>query len=247
MKKPSIWLCIISLLFLHKLSAQSTDAEIDSLALRKEKKRKKPVTLRAGTDLYHLGRSQVDTDFSGMEWVVDLNLTNNLYVALEFGSEQRTIQSEQINFSPKGSYLKAGIDYNMYANWKGMDNQVYIGFRLGSSAFETNINNYILYTTQHFFEQSPISSSYATGLKADLTAQWFEAVAGVKAALFKNVYLGFSLRLNVLINESKTADFDNLYIPGFNKVTDENIFGIGFNYTLTYALPFRFEKKTKTP
>lgn len=247
MKRPSTWLCIISILVLSKAWTQQTPAAIKDSLPGNEKKRKKPITLRAGVDLYHYGRTQLDDDFSGMEWVADLNVTDNLYMAVEVGHEERTIQSEQINFSPTGSYLKLGIDYNMFDNWKGMDNQVYIGLRLGTSAFESTVNNYTLYTTQHFFEQNPITSGYSTGLRSDINAQWFEAVAGVKAALFKNVYLGFSLRLNVLLGASNISDFDNLYIPGFNKVTDENKFGVGFNYTLTYALPFRFRKKTTTP
>lgn len=247
MKKRSTWLCIISLLFVTEFWAQPLNSTPDSLAIEFKKKRKKPITLRMGTDLYHLGRSQVDADFSGFEWVADINFTDNLYFALEIGNETRTLQSEQINFSPDGTYLKVGIDYNMFENWKGMDNQVYIGLRLGTSAFETKINNYLLYATEHFFEQTPIDSGYSTGLRTNLSAQWFEAVAGVKAALFKNLYLGFSLRLNVLLQESQTNDYDLLYIPGFNKVTDENSFGIGFNYTLTYALPFRFGKNPTLP
>ena len=128
MKKRSTWLCIISLLFVTEFWAQSLNSTPDSLAIEFKKKRKKPITLRMGTDLYHLGRSQVDADFSGFEWVADINFTDNLYFALEIGNETRTLQSEQINFSPDGTYLKVGIDYNMFENWKGMDNQVYIGF-----------------------------------------------------------------------------------------------------------------------
>ncbi|MGB0256953.1 MAG: DUF6048 family protein, partial [Flavobacteriaceae bacterium] len=84
-------------------------------------------------------------------------------------------------------------------------------------------------------------------LRPDLNAQWMEFLAGIKVQLFNNLYMGFSLRLNVLANQTAPENFANLYIPGFNKVTDENRFGIGFNYTLSYALPFRFEKKTTRP
>ena len=69
-----------------------------------------------------------------------------------------------------------------------------------------------------------------------------EIVAGVKVETFNNVYLGFSLRLNKLLSTQKPENFDNLYIPGFNKVTDDNTFGSGFNYTLTYSFPLRKKK-----
>ena len=60
---------------------------------------------------------------------------------------------------------------------------------------------------------------------------------------FNNIYLGLNLRLNRLLSNSSPNNFTNLYIPGFNKVTDDNSWGSGFNYTLTYSLPLKFNKK----
>ena len=51
--------------------------------------------------------------------------------------------------------------------------------------------------------------------------------------------MGFSLRLNRLMSDIRPDNFDNLYIPGFNKKTDENVWGAGFNYTITYAIPVK--------
>ena len=31
----------------------------------------------------------------------------------------------------KRTYLKVGVDYNMYTNWGGLENMVYFGFRFG--------------------------------------------------------------------------------------------------------------------
>ena len=64
-------------------------------------------------------------------------------------------------------------------------------------------------------------------------------MTGVKVETFKNIYLGISLRLNKLLSDTKPSNFDNLFIPGFNKVTDDNTWGSGFNYTLTYSIPFK--------
>ena len=52
--------------------------------------------------------------------------------------------------------------------------------------------------------------------------------------------------MNRMIINPQPYNFGNLYVPGFNKVTDENNFGASFNYTLTYSLPFRF-RKSKVP
>ena len=76
----------------------------------------------------------------------------------------------------------------------------------------------------------------------NLNGNWVEIVTGVKVETFKNIYLGISLRLNKLLSDTKPSNFDNLYIPGFNKATDDNTWGSGFNYTLTYSIPFKKRK-----
>ena len=52
--------------------------------------------------------------------------------------------------------------------------------------------------------------------------------------------MGLNLKVNRLLSQDKPDNFNNLYIPGFNKKTEENKFGAGFNYTITYRIPFKF-------
>ena len=80
------------------------------------------------------------------------------------------------------------------------------------------------------------------GERKNLSSGWVEFVFGVKTELILNFYLGISLRLNRILSQNQPENFGNLYVPGFNKVTDGNNFGAGFNYTLTYSFPFKFKK-----
>ena len=73
-------------------------------------------------------------------------------------------------------------------------------------------------------------NNYQTIDHSNLTGNWLEIVAGVKVETFNNVYLGFSLRLNKLLSTQKPENFDNLYIPGFNKVTDDNTFAVSYTH-----------------
>ncbi len=89
---------------------------------------------------------------------------------------------------------------------------------------------------------SGIAPVVPAGDKYDgLSAQWIEVVAGMKAEVFNNIYVGFSVRLNRLISNKKPDNFDNLYIPGFNRTYDGD-FGVGFNCTVSYFLPI-YKKK----
>ena len=190
--------------------------------------------VRFGVDLFKLGKSAFDKDYQGIEFVGDYRLTRKYYIAAELGNENKTTDESQLNFTTKGSYIKAGFDYNAYENWLGMENMIYVGLRGGFSTFSQTLNSYKIYNSQPYLGSEPVVVS---GEKfSGLTASWVEVVAGVKAEVFHNVYVGFSFRLNNLVSNKKPDNFDNLYIPGFNRTYDGN-FGVGFNYTVSYFLP----------
>ena len=233
MKKVCIWQFIISLFLSNLLFAQLNNDSISIKKIRSE------LRLRIGIDVFQPIISQIDKDISGIELVSDFQIKENLYISSEIGTLSRTQQSELINFNTSGSYIKIGGDFNMYKNWSGMNNQIYLGVRLANSLYKHNINNYILFATEQVWEENIIDSGYKTGEIKDLNAQWIEFLVGLKVQVLKNIYMGFSLRLNRLINNTPTDDFGVLFIPGFNRVTDDNIFGSSFNYTISYSIPFK--------
>jgi hypothetical protein len=198
--------------------------------------------LRLGVDLYKLTRSFYDKDYKGVEFVGDYRVTKNYYLAAELGNENKTTDDDRLNFTTKGSYLKVGFDYNGYENWLNMENLISIGLRYGARPFSQELNSYKIYNPNPYFGEVPVLVS---GEKFNgLTASWIEVVAGVKAKVINNLYLGFSLRLNRLISNHKPANFDNLYIPGFNR-TYNGDFGVGVNYTVTYFIPI-YKKKVSS-
>lgn len=190
--------------------------------------------VRFGVDLFKLTRSFYEKDYRGLELVGDYRLTKRFYIAAELGNENKTVDDAQVNFTTKGTYIKAGFDYNAYENWLNMENMIHIGLRYGVSSFSQTLNNYEVYNTQQYFGESPTIDA-GTEFNG-LSAQWAEVVSGVKVEVFNNIYVGFSLRLHYLISNNKPENFDNLYIPGFNRTYNGN-FGVGFNYTVSYFLP----------
>ncbi|NCF31435.1 MAG: hypothetical protein GWP29_06095 [Bacteroidetes bacterium] len=241
MKKNHIWLFIISLLApVYWTTAQELVEEIEEVGVDTLKKReKKPYTIRFGLDLSKPVMAQLDKDFCGLELVGDIRLFSEFYGAIELGNEKKTQQSEQINFTTTGSYLKLGFDYNLYENWKGMNNAIYLGMRIGNSFFKQKVNEYEPYQINHYWTTEIIKNGPEIREQDALSARWVEFIAGIKVKMINNLYMGFSIRLNRLINDTRPDNFDNLYIPGFNKKTDENVWGAGFNYTLTYSIPVK--------
>ena len=195
--------------------------------------------LRLGVDVYKLTRGFYDKNYKGIEVVGDYRLSKRYFLAAELGVENKTTEDSRLTFTTQGTYLKGGFDYNAYDNWLDMENILSIGLRYGFSTFNQELNNYRIYnTSQYFGEINTINVDRKYDL---LTASWIEVVAGIKTKVFNNVFVGFSVRLNTLVTNQKPDDFDNLYIPGFNR-TYNGSFGVGFNYTITYFVPI-FKKK----
>ena len=234
MKLTHTWVFYISLLsFGYSVSQQNDNITInDSLNLKKEKS----INLRVGFDLYRIILSRVSDDFDGFEIVGDLKVSEDFFIALELGNLDITKQVEQVNFTTNGSYFKVGFDYNMFENLEGMNNHITLGARIGSSRHDQTLNSYTILDRTRYWTNSdlPITNGFATGERSDLNALWFEVVLNFKVQILKNIYTGISLRLNRLISDKIPSNFDNIYIPGFNKKTQDNVFGAGFNYTLTY-------------
>lgn len=232
----SIVLVLVSLMIqAQDKKASATDKKADTILVKTDR-----YGLRVGIDLFKLSRSFYEKDYKGLEIVGDYRLTKRYFLAGELGNENKTVDDDRLNFTTKGTYFKAGFDYNLYENWMDMENLVYIGMRYGVSTFTQTLNTYSIYNRNDYFNETTTIDS---GKKfSGLSAQWLEVVVGMNAKVFNNFYVGFSLRANKLVANKKPENFDNLYIPGFNRTYDGD-FGVGFNYTVSYFLPIY---KTKT-
>lgn len=192
--------------------------------------------LRLGADIGKLARTFLDDDYSGFEILGDFRLTQKLYIAGEIGVEEKSTITDYMDITTSGSYLKAGVDYNMYENWLDMDNLIFAGFRFGASTFSHDLNSATIYTTNQYW-----SPQLTTTDKIEfngLSAFWAEILLGIKAELFNNFFMGLNVQLKILASESKPNNFGNVYIPGYHKNYDNSPIGVGYSYTLSYRIPF---------
>lgn len=234
----SISKCIFSVfLILFSISMEAQKTSKDSITPVKTER----YGIRVGIDAFKIARSFFEEDYRGLEIVGDYRLTKSYYLAGEIGNENKTTDDDRLSFTTKGTYFKVGFDYNVYENWLDMENLIYIGLRYGVSSFSQELNSYKVYNPNPYFGETP---SVISGQKYDgLSAHWAEFVVGMKAEMFSNLYVGFSFRINRLISNTESSEFQNLYIPGYNRKYSGD-FGVGFNYTVTYFVPI-YKKKIK--
>ncbi len=216
--------------------------------------------LRVGVDLSRPARTFYDDNYQGVEIMGDFRITERLYVAAELGNEKfsraeelgnevNPNQFEIYDYETSGSYIKLGVDFNTYQNWYGMNNSIFIGGRYAFSTFSQTLNNYAIYDSNRYwnpdgFVQGALEPEEFTGLNAT----WLEFIFGVKAEIFSNIFVGASVRLGHIITNKESDRIRNLWIPGFNKVTEDSNFGVGYNYYISYLIPiYKKSKKKKEP
>ncbi|MEM9001320.1 MAG: DUF6048 family protein [Bacteroidota bacterium] len=210
--------------------------------------------LRIGVDISRPVLSFADEDYTGFEIVGDYRINESLWLAAELGNEERSRIENLSNidiydFTTSGSYLKLGADYNTYQNWYGMSNSITLGGRYAIASFSQTLNEYRIFDSNRYFNPDGfIVGSTEAEEFSSLNATWLELVIGLKAELFSNIYVGMSIRLGHLITNTEEDRFPNLWIPGFNKVTDNSKWGVGYNYSISYFIPFykRAKKKRET-
>lgn len=220
------------LLFCVPVNAQKNN---NSSTVNDSLKIKQKYGLRIGGDIGKLIRTAIDDDYTGFEISADYRLKKRLYIAGEIGTEEKNNITNYLNTTTKGSYFKGGIDYNLYQNWLDMDNMIYTGFRVGASSFNHTLHSFNVYNTNQYWGEQFAST---TPQKFDgLTAIWIELIIGLKAEIFNNLYMGLNIQLKGLVNETEPTNFQNIYIPGFNKTYDSSRIGVGYSYTISYRIP----------
>ncbi len=231
MKMKLTLLFFISILFFSTFSIRAQEENTtDNDTIVKTNK----YGLRLGVDLSKPLRTLVDDDYSGFEIMGDFRISHRFYVAAEIGNEKDERSESNLVSSTKGSYIKVGADFNAYNNWIGMNNAIFAGLRYGFSTFDQELLSYGIYTGDNTFPGATIEEPIEY---SGLAAHWAEFIFGVKTEIFTNLYVSIQLQLKHLITEDKPENFDNLYIPGFNRTYDFSDFGVGFGYGISYLIP----------
>jgi hypothetical protein len=219
-----------------ELVAKTSTLDMDSIVIYK-----KNYGLRLGIDIVKPILSAVKTNYNGFEIVGDYRVKKNLYIAAEIGVAEQVKRRDTYAFTASGSYISAGVNWNTFKNWLEMDNEIYVGARYGFSLFDQTVDQFTIY--QEGTEIDGISgpyfeprSNFTPRTYENLTAHWFGLLFGLKVETLKNLYLGAHIQFNFILDQTEPDNFQNLYIPGFNKVFSTGT-GLGFGYTIAYRIP----------
>jgi hypothetical protein len=201
---------------------------------------KSPYGIRVGVDISKPIKASVDGNYNnGFEIIGDYRITKRIFLAAELGYEDETTKEDFTNSTAKGSYIRLGVNYNLYENWLDMNNEIFGGFRYGFSIFNQTLHSFTPNNVNGEGNGIPYFSSntIVSNTTSNLNIHWTEFLLGFKVETFKNLFFGASFSYKIAISIKEPENFKTLYAPGFNRIFDSGT-GFGFNYTISYLIPF---------
>lgn len=236
MKKERISIFIIALLSLSNLLGLSTVTaqEVVNTPLTKEEWQATPLYQGSyiGVDLFGLGSKVFGNDFTTAEVSAEVNLKNRYFPIVEIGYGQTDMTNEEteIHYKTSAPYFRIGASYNVFYKKPYLPGQFLVGLRYGFTSFSYDVDAPPL--TDPSWGAPTIPFSYE-GVKSN--ASWLEIVIGLKANVYKSIYMGLALRYRSRMSMKAAENSEPYYIPGYGKNKGTNI---GISYTLVYKLPF---------
>ena len=185
-----------------------------------------------GADVFGIANKALGSDIMSTEISLEAHLKNRFFPIVEigYGSIETTSDETDIYYKTSAPYFRVGLDYNVFHQKPHLPGFFTVGLRYGYSSFSYDIEAPALVDPNWGHTSVPFSYQ---GVKSN--ASWAELVRGLKANVFDNLYMGFSVRYRSLISTKKHENSDPYYIPGYGQGKSPSY---GLTYNLIYKLPF---------
>lgn len=218
------------------------------VATKKEKK-KPQVTyplyngISIGTDLWGAGNKLLGSNTFSGEIIADVDLKHRYFPTIEIGYGANDEWNDTgIHYKTGAPYFRIGADYNaLYGKKHG--HMLLVGFRYGFTSFNYDIESMGI--------NDPIYGGVSgdpnlvdniwggslpyrhEGMKGRM--QWLEVCLGLRARIWKQLYMGWGVRVRFRLAATTGQYGDPWYVPGFGKYNSRST---GICYTITYKLPY---------
>jgi hypothetical protein len=220
---------IFSTFFLFLSFAGSTQGQTQ----QNQEEKKEPLHfygVKAGINIGRFTDFVFKPERISLEGSVDFNFGNKYFAVAEGGYSNTNLEKENYNYSAEGYFIKLGFDYNMLKKYP--TDFLGVGVRVGRSSFSQDANNVII--ADSHWGNIPIDIP-----SENISTYWLEGSFGLKAEIFKNIYLGWSALLKIKLSGGN-PNFQPYNIPGYGNGL--NTINLGANYYIYYQIPFNREK-----
>jgi len=194
----------------------------DSLTVKK-----RSGNLFIGVDLFNPVMSAF-SDKQGGQAMVSYKIKGKWNAVAEVGYEKSIYDELDWNIDVNGIYFKLGFNWFISQDYENPSNGFYTGARIAYAMYEQKVNQYPIRLSGNQVD------GFGSFPAENVSAYWFEMLAGGRVQLFSNFYADVSVRPEIYLGSKKQEGLDPLVIPGYGK----DIGPINFSvfWGLTYKL-----------
>lgn len=167
--------------------------------------------IRLGFDVSSVARAFTEPEVRQFEISADSELLRNWFFNLEGGILMVNSEQESFTYNASGFFFRTGVDFNLLGRPHAEQNDlVLIGFRYAYSSLWHEAPFYLL--------DNPYWGSHTGSIdRSSYYAHWVEFAGGVKTEVFKNFFLGWTLRTRIPLVKTKDPEIQPYYIGGFGQ------------------------------
>jgi hypothetical protein len=217
MWRTSVYFISILLLTLHpKVSGQ------DSI--------KVPLSIRAGIDAFGPAYYFTNKNNLSIEGFAAFDYDLKKSFVAEAGFQNFSYSQYNYDYGSVGAFLRLGVDFNSIKPFQAAGKYYAgVGLRYGISLYKMDVPQF---THENYWGKALGSVPSSTHL-----AHFIEFDPGVRTQIFKNVSIGWNLRLKLMIYRGIGKDMKPVSIPGFGNSVKS--FSPGINYYIIFSIPYK--------
>ncbi len=187
--------------------------------------------LRIGVDVSGFARQIIEPEVFPIEVSVDFEWRENLFAVVEGGMLTANMERETHQYTADGFFGRAGADYNLLQLITDPSNDaILVSLRYGYSRFRQEAPLIII--------PDGYWGDHQTSVDADTyQAHWMEAGIGLKTEVFRNFFIGWSLRGKILLSATSEPEMDPYYVGGYGSSGGNT--AMTLHYSLYYRFPIR--------
>jgi hypothetical protein len=164
------------------------------------------------------------------EGYISADINEKISATLNSGYTTYNYSQYNYKYQTHGIFLRAGADFNLL-DPKKSNGKYWIGtgLRYGISRFSSEIST--------FMQDNYFGSITSFIPERKDWVHFIEVSPGVRAEIFKNFSMGWTVSLRMLVYSSANKDIKPIYVPGFGNSGKSLSTGLG--YFLTWNFPYK--------
>lgn len=197
-----------------------------------------PLKINAGIEVSGPVIYFTDKNNLNFEGFLSFDRNEKISILAEGGFSRFNYSQYNYDYSARGIFFRAGADFNLLKPsqsagkyWAGA------GLRYGISFYSSE--------TPSFHHDNYWGSATSAIPAGNNTAHFIELTPGVKTELFRNLSIGWTIRLKLLISGGGGKDLRPIFLPGYGNGGRTTV--ANFSYYIVWNIPYKTKRVIMMP